>query len=338
MMMQAVARHAVRQCRWFLFIRYVFVPSCGVTSGGGRRLETALGKTLPPGSDWAESWEICDRGPDQSVVEFGPLAGATLSELVRRRGADLLGRNHPQKQFPLLLKFLDAARTLSVQVHPDDARAARLTPPDLGKTEAWLVLEAEPGSLIYAGLKPGVDRPALAAAIGAGRCQECLHSYSPSPGDCVFLPAGTVHALGAGLLVAEIQQSSDVTYRLFDWNRVGPDGQPRPLHIEKGLDAVDFTRGPVGRQQPHPTERPEVVRLVECEQFAWNRWHFDSPITLPDDNRCHVVSILAGVVLIEDDPTAEPVSRGGTVLLPACVGNIRMMPQGPTVLLDAYLP
>jgi mannose-6-phosphate isomerase len=305
---------------------------------GGRRLERSLGKRLPPGDDWAESWEICDRGADQSVVEFGPLAGSTLGNLMGRYGRDLLGRHHPQTRFPLLLKLLDAARTLSVQVHPDDARAARLTPPDLGKTEAWVVLEAEPGSLIYAGLKPGVDRNGLATAIREGRCENCLHVVRASPGDCIFLPAGTVHAIGAGLLVAEIQQSSDVTYRLYDWNRPGPDGRPRPLHVEQGLDAIDFSRGQVEPQQPRPTERPEVERLVECEQFTLDRWHFDSPLAAGGDGRCHIVAVLAGALRIEGDPAEVVVERGGTALLPAGLGPIQMRPQIGTVLLDAYLP
>ena len=312
-----------------VFRRYVW---------GGRRLESSLGKALPPGNDWAESWEICDRSSDQSVVEFGPLAGTTLGELVRQRGADLLGLNHPQNQFPLLLKFLDAAQTLSVQTHPDDSRAAKLMPPDLGKTEAWVVLEAEPGRLVYAGLKPGVDRPTLAAAIRKGCCQDCLHSFSPQPGDCVFLPAGTVHALGGGLLAVEIQQSSDVTYRLFDWNRLGPDGQPRPLHVEEGLDAVDFCRGPVEPQRPRPTERPQVVRLVECGQFVWDRWHLDTALAVPHDSRCHILTVLEGAVQIEGDPSGEPLSRGGTALLPASVGGVKMVPHKAAVLLDAYLP
>ena len=305
---------------------------------GGRRLERSLGKRLPPGDDWAESWEICDRGADQSVVEFGPLAGSTLGDLMGRHGRELLGRHHPQTRFPLLLKFLDAARTLSVQVHPDDARAARLTPPDLGKTEAWVVLEAEPGSLIYAGLKPGVDRNTLATAIREGRCEDCLHVVRASPGDCIFLSAGTVHAIGAGLLVAEIQQSSDVTYRLYDWNRPGPDGRPRPLHVEQGLDAIDFSRGQVEPQQPRPTQRPEVERLVQCEQFTLDRWHFNSPLAAGGDGRCHIVAVLAGALRIEGDPAEVVVERGGTALLPAGLGPIQMRPQGGTVLLDAYLP
>src|SRR5690606_25050283 len=126
----------------------------------------------------------------------------------------------PQPRFPLLFKLLDAQKTLSVQVHPDDRRAALLNPPDYGKTEAWVVLDAEPGSLIYAGLKRGFDRHALAREIARGTVELCLHRFEPQPGDCVFIPAGVVHALGTGLLIAEIQQSSDTTYRLFDWNRV----------------------------------------------------------------------------------------------------------------------
>ena len=125
-----------------------------------------------------------------------------------RHGRELLGRNHPQPRFPLIAKFLDARQTLSVQVHPNDAQAARLNPPDSGKTEAWIILEAEAEGLIYAGLKPGVDRPTLESAILEGRCEDCLHSFHPQAGDCVFLPAGTVHSMGAGILAAEIQQSS----------------------------------------------------------------------------------------------------------------------------------
>ena len=150
---------------------------------GGRRLETVLGKALGPGDDYAESWEICDHDADQSVVAAGPLAGMTLGGMVAERGVELLGRHHPQKRFPLLLKFLDAARTLSVQVHPNDAQAALLDPPDLGKSEAWVVLAAEPGGTIYAGLKPGVDRASLAEAIRQGNCQELLHRFEPEPGD-----------------------------------------------------------------------------------------------------------------------------------------------------------
>ncbi|MEN6449794.1 MAG: type I phosphomannose isomerase catalytic subunit [Thermoguttaceae bacterium] len=305
---------------------------------GGRRLATSLGKPLPPGDNWAESWEVVDHGPDQSVVEAGPLAGVTLAELVAQHGRELLGRHHPQPRFPLLLKFLDAAKTLSVQVHPDDARAARLNPPDLGKSEAWVVIEAEPGASIYAGLRAGVDRDDLLAAIREGRCQDCLHEFKAVAGDCVFLPAGAVHAIGAGLVIAEIQQSSDVTYRLFDWNRVGPDGRPRALHVDQAVEAIDFARGPIGPQQPQPTARPPVSRLVECEKFILDRWQFDAPLAAGGDDRCHIISVLDGAVQVEGDPSASPLPRGATALLPAELGPVTLRPQGRAMLLDAYLP
>lgn len=311
-----------------IFRRYIW---------GGNRLENSLNKGVGPDT-CAESWEICDHGPDQSLVEFGPLAGTTLEQLVAERGPELLGRHHPQPHFPLLLKFLDAAEMLSVQVHPDDARAAKLDPPDLGKTEAWVVLEADPSGLIYAGLKPGVDRSMLETAIREGRCQDCLHAFHPSAGDCVFLAAGTPHTFGGGVLVAEIQQSSDVTHRLFDWNRLGPDGKPRPLHVELGLNAIDFERGPVAPQTPCPTDRPQVSRLVDCERFVLDRLEFDSPLPVGSDSRCHILAVLDGELQIEGDPCKAPLQRGGTALLPASLGAVLLKPRGKTVLLDAFLP
>jgi mannose-6-phosphate isomerase len=315
-----------------------FLPIFRPYLWGGRRLETVLGKSLGPGDHWAESWEVCDHGADQSIVAFGPMTGVTLTQLVDQHGAELLGRHCPRPQFPLLLKFLDAQQVLSVQVHPNDALAAKRTPPDLGKTEAWVVLQCEPDSLVYAGLKPGIDRDRLAAAIQEGCCEKCLHAFHPSPGDCIFLPAGTVHALGSGILAAEIQQSSDATYRLFDWNRVGPDGQPRPLHIQQGLEAVDFSRGPVTPQRPVPTERPQVRRLVQCDPFVLDRWEFDAPLSAGGDNRCHMIAVLEGAVQIDGDPSESVVSRGGTALLPASAGHVRLSPLGKSVLLDSYLP
>jgi mannose-6-phosphate isomerase len=305
---------------------------------GGRKFETSLGRALGPGENYAESWEICDHAADQSVVCRGPLAGATLGELVARHGRELLGRNHPQPRFPLIAKFLDARQTLSVQVHPNDAQAARLNPPDSGKTEAWIILEAEAEGLIYAGLKPGVYRPTLQSAIREGRCADCLHSFHPQAGDCVFLPAGTVHSMGAGLLAAEIQQSSDTTFRLFDWNRLGPDGKPRPLHIEQGLQAVDYEMGPINPQPAQAADRAGASRLVACDKFVLDRFTFDAPRKIGGDDRCHILIILEGSLLVEGDPAAGPMSRGSTVLLPACLGRVGLIPQKSVVALDAFLP
>ena len=305
---------------------------------GGRRLHSELGKPLGEGDDYAESWEVCDRPSDQSVVAAGPLAGRTLGELVAVRGGELLGRHAPQPRFPLLFKFLDAQKTLSVQVHPDDDRAARLSPPDLGKTEAWVILAAQPGSLIYAGLKRGFDRHALERELARGACELCLHRFEPRPGDCVFLPAGVVHAIGAGLLVAEIQQASDTTYRLFDWNRVGADGKPRALHLDEALEAIDYRYGPAHPQRPEPTERPNVSRLVACDKFILDRWQLNEPQTAGGDDRCHLLAVVSGEVRVEGEPGGRPLPAGSTVLLPAALGKITLTPGDNAVVLDAYLP
>ena len=305
---------------------------------GGRRLATELNKSIGGGDDYAESWEIVDHGADQSVVSAGPLAGTTLAQLVADQGKPLLGVDSSQTGFPLLWKFLDAHRVLSVQVHPNDAQAALLVPPDRGKTEAWIVLAADKGSALYAGLSAGVDRERLVQAIEDGESESCLHRMEPVAGDCIYIPAGTVHALGGGLLIAEIQQASDTTYRLYDWNRVGPDGRARQLHIEQGLDAIDFSRGPVEIQQPQPAAQKEIERLVTGDQFTIDRWRFDQPLPVGGDGKCHLLSTLRGAVEIPGDVPGKPLLRGEVLLLPACLGSVMVTPKETSTLLDVYLP
>lgn len=314
-----------------------FVPVLREYLWGGRRL-AELGKPLGESDHYAESWEIVDHWAVQSIVANGPLAGSPLNKLVADHGEALFGRHHPQRQFPLLFKFLDCQKTLSVQVHPNDSQAARLDPPDLGKTEAWVVLAAESGARIYAGLKPSVRRTTLERGITGGVCDECLHYFEPQPGDCVFIEAGTVHALGAGLLVAEIQQASDTTFRLFDWNRLDRDGKPRPLHIRQSLDTIDYLRGQVNPQQPQPTCRPNVERLIACDKFILDRWNVDSTESYENDNRFHILALIEGSAIIFSDGIANEVRRGDTLLIPAACRQIELKPQGRAVLLDTYLP
>jgi mannose-6-phosphate isomerase len=305
---------------------------------GGRRLATVLGKELGPENDYGESWELCDHGEDQSRVATGPLRNVPLGDLVRRHGADILGRHHPRPGFPLLIKFLDARQNLSMQVHPNDALAAKIAPPDNGKTEAWYVLHAEPESEIYAGLRPGVDRGQFERSLRGGGGAELVHRFSARAGDCVFLPAGAVHALGRGILVAEVQQSSDVTYRLFDWDRLGPDGKPRQLHLERGLESVDFSLGPIFPQAARPIEDTPVARLVECDKFIIDRWRTDAPATIGGDERFHILQPLAGEMRIEGDPESKPLQLGDTCLLPAGWGPAQVIPAGQSAFLDIYLP
>jgi mannose-6-phosphate isomerase len=305
---------------------------------GGRRLGTDLGKPIGDGDHFAESWEIVDHRADQSTVADGPLVGKTLHDLVTQEGPAIFGRDYPRDQFPLLLKFLDCQQTLSVQVHPNDQQGAKLNPPDLGKTEAWVVLATEPGSKIYAGLKPGVDRQTLERELTRGNCDACLHEFEPRAGDCVLIEAGTVHALGAGLLIAEIQQASDTTYRLFDWNRVDRDGKPRQLHIEQALDVTDYTRGPVNALTPTPTSEPSIERLVQCDKFILSRLRLSAPHTPPNDNRFHILTVVEGAVSISTKNESHNLQRGNTILVPATTSDVKITPQGRAVLLDMYLP
>jgi mannose-6-phosphate isomerase len=304
---------------------------------GGRRL-AELGKPIGDGDHYAESWEVVDHGADQSIVVNSELAGTQLHKLVTTYGPELLGRHNPRPQFPLLFKYLDCQRTLSVQVHPNDEQGAKLNPPDLGKTEAWVVLAAEPDSCIYAGLKPQVDRTMLERELARGNCEACLHEFQPRVGDCVFIEAGTVHALGAGLLVAEIQQASNTTFRLFDWNRLDADGKPRPLHVGQSLNTIDYCRGPVNPVTPRSSTRPNVERLATCDKFVLDRWCLDSPQVFENDERFHIVTVIEGVVTLGTTASQQKLRRGDTRLIPACCPTFEMVPRGTAVLLDMYLP
>lgn len=309
---------------------------------GGRRLVEMFGKPDGGQDVLAESWEICDHGDDQSVVAHGPLAGRTLSGLAREFAAEMYGAprgpSATPARFPLLFKFLDARQALSLQVHPNDRQAARLDPPDLGKTEAWVVLAAAPGSVIYAGLKRGFDRDAFAREVARGTAELCLHRFEPKVGDCVFIPAGTVHALGAGLVVAEIQQASDTTFRLYDWNRVGPDGRPRPLHVDQALAVIDEHRGPMSPQTPAATNEPGVERLVACDKFVLDRRTIAEPHALQTGGRPQIVAVLSGGIQIEGDPSGQPLQPGNTALVPASCDGVVLRPIGPTQVLTAGLP
>jgi mannose-6-phosphate isomerase len=238
---------------------------------GGRRLADMF-PGAPAEGPIGEAWVLSDQGDDVSVVADGPLQGTTLRELMRDRREELLGPSLVHHEtFPLLLKIIDARENLSVQVHPNDKLAQSLAGVPRGKTEAWVVLHAELGSRIYAGLKEGVDRPRLERAIADGTVADCLHSFEPTVGDCVYLPAGTVHALGGGITVFEVQQTSDTTYRLFDWNRVDKKtGEARQLHISEALECIRYRGGPVG-----PTKvwvEDSNFPFVKSDYFAcW--WH-----------------------------------------------------------------
>jgi len=207
---------------------------------GGTGLKQEFGKEIP-GGKIGESWEISCRKEAMSRVAIGPLQGKTLAELIRAYGSRLLGTQIPlDRDFPLLLKILDAQDVLSVQVHPEDEFAAQHEN-STGKCEVWYVLKAKPGGKIIYGLKPGITRKNFSEALRRGTVEECLNYVEVQAGEVYPVSAGIVHALGAGVMVAEFQQNSDLTYRVFDWNRLDHEGNPRPLHVDKALQVIDFT-------------------------------------------------------------------------------------------------
>jgi mannose-6-phosphate isomerase len=220
---------------------FTFHPVFKERVWGGRRLETLYGKALPPDVPIGESWEVSDRPGDESVIANGPLAGKSLRWLMENHGTDLLGRARPAAagRFPLLCKILDAREKLSLQVHPPAGKAVDLRGEP--KTEMWHIAEAAAGAELFVGLKPHVTRAEFESRIHTGEVADCFHRIPVHGGDTMFLPSGRVHAIGAGLVIFEIQQNSDTTYRVFDWNRTGFDGKPRELHVPQSLASIDFT-------------------------------------------------------------------------------------------------
>ena len=296
---------------------------------GGRRLGTLLGKPLGDGDDYAESWEISDHRDDVGLVADGPLAGTSLRTLVRERSAELLGPSLAGlRQFPLLVKFLDANQNLSVQVHPDDAKG-RVLADDNGKTEAWVVVHADPGSLIYAGLNRGVTRRDLAAAMAEGRVEPLLHRFAPKAGDCVMIPAGTVHAIGSGIVLAEVQQMSDATFRIDDWGRLGADGRPRVLHAREALASTDFEAGPVLPLRPVATQIPGGSRevLARCPYFAIDRLRLSEPAEVGGNDGGTILIALDGRATVKAGPSETILSPGLTYLLPASIGPCSIRPS-----------
>ncbi len=310
-------------------------PALHVKVWGGRRLHTVLGKALPTDEPYGESWEL----HDTATVADGPLTGRTLGDLLREYGTDLIGTgNDPADGFPLLAKLIDASEWLSVQVHPNDQQARELEGEPRGKTEAWYVLAAEPGARLVIGVQPGTPAAVLARAIHDGRLHNLLVYAEVGVGDVLFTPAGTIHALGPGLLIYEIQQSSDTTYRLYDWGRVGLDGQPRPLHIEKGLAVANLETLPVIRRTGDSAL--PVVDIVQCSYFH-TLLHQLNPrngarVALDTRGRFHALTCIEGTATVEAGGVRVELAAGQTALVPACIGAYTL--SGTARVLRAFQP
>jgi mannose-6-phosphate isomerase len=310
---------------------------------GGRKLGDILHKPLDPNQTYGESWEVSDHELHESVVAAGPANGKTLRQLMQENRDDLLGpAAYRYQKFPWLVKFLDANDWLSVQVHPDEQAVAKLWRGEGSKTEVWFVLQASPESHIYAGLRPGVDEKKLRAALADGQVTECLHRFEPRAGDCVFLPAGTVHAVGGGVLIAEIQQTSDATFRLFDWNRRDAQGKSRTLHIEESLASIHWDQGPV---QPikvsdfgKDAKQPKHQSLIQCPYFSLDFVRTLSPLSLGGEERLRAIVILEGQGQWVHSCFKDFVKSGEVWVLPASIPSLDLRPEPGLSMLMCSLP
>jgi mannose-6-phosphate isomerase len=318
-----------------------FEPIFQYRPWGGRRLAELLSTPLPAEETIGEAWILSDRADHASVVADGLLKGRTLGHLLEQGPEDFLGKlGRHYTRFPLLLKFLDVSKRLSVQVHPSDAYKELLPSGDTGKTEAWVVLENGPKARIYAGLKPGTTADEMREAITAGTVADQLASFVPRVGDSVFIPAGTVHSL-SDIVVFEVQENSDVTFRLYDWDTIdSKTGRSRPLQVEPALACINFKQGEIGPVKVHVEETDPVIRenLIQCDHFGVRRMRGDLPFVVGANATCRVVVCLEGRGDMEHTGASYPFEKGDVVLLPAVVGACSCRPKGKVTLLEISLP
>lgn len=313
-----------------------FAPIFKERVWGGRELARLYGKALPEGVPIGESWELTDRPEGVSQITNGPLAGKDLRWLMEQHAAELLGESPSQGgKFPLLVKILDAREKLSLQVHPPAALAASMGGEP--KTEMWYVADATPDADLFVGLKPGVTREEFTRKTHDGTVAECFYRHAVKRGDAMFLPSGRVHALGGGNLIFEIQQNSDTTYRVFDWNRKGLDGKPRELHIEQSLKCIDFQDFAPALIQPRAVQIGNVTAqlLVADALFQVSKVALSDQqtMTVTGRKRFELAAALAGELRIESTGVTVRLQPGQFCLLPACLSEVRVTATGATEFL-----
>jgi len=296
---------------------------------GGRELERVYGRELPDTvQPYGESWEIVDRPHEQSIVDEGALAETSLHELWTTRREEIFGTGydgHPR--FPILIKILDARDDLSIQVHPPVDRAEELGGEP--KTEMWFIADSEPGAKLHVGLKRGVNRADFEQAIADGSVAACVHAIEPKPGDSIFIPSGRLHAIGAGFLIHEIQQNSDTTYRVFDWNRTGLDGKPRELHVAQSLASIDFD------DFEPAMDTPAGDNLATCPYFKTDRKSLAAGETIanPVAGKFSILSVVDGAL---ESESGRRFTKGRFLLVPRDAAPLRAV-EG-SVVLQVTLP
>ena len=314
----------------------------GVTKSpiwGGTRLPLEWNKCAPDGGTVGESWELTVRQKEMSTVQNGTLAGITVGELLRDYPTELMGKSTTTcGEFPLLIKFIDAADRLSVQVHPDDVYAARVEN-DRGKTEMWYIVDADADAEIIRGLADGFDKAAFGSALHKGELMSALKVQKVKAGESYFIPAGLPHAIGKGILIAEIQQNCDLTYRVYDYDRRGADGSLRELHIEKACDVIrPFTEAEIDAirySRGLPASRETV--LADCDYFRVEKLTLcENTQTLTQNGYLRHLLVIEGDGVIECDGTSYHVHRGDSILLPACLGDLSLSGSGTVLISTAY--
>lgn len=308
---------------------------------GGRRLTNLLSKPLPAKDPIGEAWILSDRDDHPSKVIEGPLKGKTISQLLASSPELLLGRELAHfKRFPLLLKFLDAKKVLSVQVHPSDNKKKYIPAGESGKTEAWVVLKNGPEGRVYAGLKPGTTEHSLRQSLSTHKVADDLSSFKPKIGDSVFIKAGTVHTL-ADLVVFEVQENSDVTYRLYDWDRIDKKtGKPRDLQVEEAIACIDFKQTNIGPVKPFVEKDEDVLRekIFDSDKFILWRLTGKSAFNVGKDAAPRILVCIKGKGDIETNGDIYKLSKGEVMLLPAIVGACKFIPHGEAIILEIALP
>ena len=319
---------------------YLFQPILKEIIWGGTDIRPFKGMT-PTQEKIGESWELSHVDGDFSVVTYGADKGKTIDELIREYGESLLGSEVMKRfgtRFPLLIKFIDARDDLSIQVHPDDVLAEKRHH-SFGKTEMWYVIKATPDAALYCGFSQPIDADEYVRRVEDNSIMEVLKRYDVTAGDVFFLPAGRVHAIGAGCFIAEIQQTSNITYRIYDYNRKGADGKGRELHTELAKDAIDYTFQ--SDYRTHYTSQPgAAVELVQCPYFTTRLLETETPMmrdyaTL--DSFVVYICMAGSVELRDDNGNELTVSQGQTVLFPATTQSVTLKPAPQTKLLETYI-
>ena len=307
---------------------------------GGQKIRTYLHKDFGDLPNCGETWEISGVKSDVSVVAEGPLKGERLDQLLEEYKDDLVGKkvySHFGNIFPLLIKFIDANEDLSIQVHPDD-ELAKKRHNSFGKTEMWYVVEADPGSTLIAGFNKELTEQEYLDKFNSGHLTDILNKEDVKSGDVFFLPAGRVHTIGKGLLIAEIQQTSDITYRIYDFDRVDDKGNKRELHVEAALAAIDYKHYPEYKTTYHPKEN-ETVKLVSCPYFTTNLMDFTES-TEKDYSSLDSFVIyvcLEGEFTIKHGDNAYPVKMGDCVLLPKTIDEVELKTASGFKILESYI-